>query len=103
MTTQLDLLDAVAGNPLADGYRRRIRNAIKADAAIHGGEVDSNRVRAALTGAHGLEVDPRMLSATYGALRATGVLEFAGWTTNTDTAGRNSGKPARLWRLVGEL
>jgi hypothetical protein len=103
---QLDLLTAVAENPtpIAEGYRNRIRAAIVADAREHGGEVNPNRVRARLLhpASGRLDVDPRILSATYAALRAQGVLVHDGWTTNGDTAGRNGGKPLRLWRLVGE-
>ena len=102
---QLDLLTAIADNPtpLAEDYRRRIRAAMSDDATTHGGIVNPNRVRAALSGPHGLTVDPRMLSATYGALRAKGVLVFWRWVDNDDVHGRNAGKQQRTWRLVGEL
>ncbi len=105
MTTQLDLLTAIAENPLADRYRDRIRAAIKADAAMHDGVVNPNRVRARLLhpASGRLDVDPRILSATYGALSAQGILEHHGWTVNDDTNGRNVGKPQRLWLLVGDL
>ena len=51
MTDLLDLLDAVAENPqpVAQQYRDRIRAAIIADGRNHGGEVNPNRVRAALS------------------------------------------------------
>ncbi len=103
MTTQLDILSAVADNPqpLAEQYRDRIVAAIATDATTHGDIVDSNRVRRLLSNDHGLTVPPRQLSATYAALAARGFLEPAGWTVNTDRAGRNGGKPARLWRWVG--
>lgn len=107
MTTQLDLLTAVADDPtpIAEGYRRRIRAAIKADAREHGGEVNPNRVRARLLhpASGRLDVDPRILAAQFGALSAQKVLAHAGWTTNDDRHGRNAGKPLRLWRLVGDL
>lgn len=104
---QLDILTAVAENPapLAERYRNRIRQAIAGDAREHDGEVNPNRVRARLLhpASGRLDVDARILSAQYGALAAQGVLVQSGWTTNSDTAGRNGGKPLRLWRLVGEL
>lgn len=106
-TEQLDLLAAVADNPspLAARYRDRIRQAIAGDAREHGGEVNPNRVRARLLhpASGRLDVDPRILSATYSALRSQGVLVHAGWTTNDDVNGRNVGRPQRLWRLVGVL
>lgn len=103
-TDQLDLLTAVADNPqpLAAQYRERIERAIIVDATCHGDIVDSNRVRRLLSNDHGLTVPPRQLSATYAALAARGFLEPAGWTVNTDRAGRNGGKPARLWRWTGD-
>ena len=107
MSAQLDLLTSVAENPtpIADGYRRRIRAAIKADAAMHDGEAHPNRVRARLLhpASGRLDVDPRMLSATYSALAAQKVLAFDRWDTNDDTLGGNAGKPQRVWRLVGDL
>lgn len=102
-TEQLDLLETVYTNPtpLADRYRARIHDAIRLDAVLHGGQVDPNRVRARLVDATGdLVVDPRLLSAAYSGLRSRGVLVPDGWTTNTDTKGRNSGKPLRLYRYV---
>ncbi|MGE3449005.1 MAG: hypothetical protein AB7H92_15660 [Microbacteriaceae bacterium] len=102
MSAQLDLL-AVADNPQpwADEYRQRIVAAIKADAAAHDWRISTNRVRAALSNANGLTVDPRMLSATYSALAAEGRLESLGYLgTNDDTAAGNAGKPQRHWRWV---
>jgi hypothetical protein len=82
--------------------REAIDGAIRRVAARDGGLVDPNRVRAELTGEHGLTVNPRSLSARYMSLGRAGVLEDAGqWVVNTDTAGRNSGKPIRLRRWVG--
>lgn len=97
--TQLDFA-SVANHPMHDADRDRIVAAIRDDANTHNGQVDANRVRAALTNAYGLMVPPRLLSATYGSLARSGVLVHDGWTTNTDAAGGNAGKPARLWRLV---
>lgn len=104
MTTQLDLL-AIADNPQpwADEYRHRILAAIKADADAHDGRISTNRVRSALSNANGLTVDPRMLSATYSALAARGVIRSLGWLdTNDDVRGGNAGRPARAWTWVGE-
>lgn len=106
MTEQLDLLTAVADDPgpLADRDRRTITAAIMADAMDHDGVVSPNRVRAALSNAHGLTVRPRMLSATYSALAARGVLRSLGWTeVNDDVRGGNAGRPGRQWQWVGPL
>jgi len=51
-------------------------------------------------GSSDLVVYPRLLGAIYQALAKKGVLEFAGWTTSTDTRGRNAGRPARSYRLT---
>ena len=98
----LELLAAIADdpNPLAERNRRRIIGAMIADAEAHGDEVNPNRVRALLSNEHGLDVNPRMLSAMYSRLRAQGVLRHDGWTTSTDVRGGNAGKPARTWRWV---
>lgn len=102
MTDLLDLLDAVAENPqpLAQQHRDRIRAAIVADGRAHGGEVSPNRVRAALSNRHGLTVPPRMLSATYGVMRAEGLLERHGWIENDDVRSGNRGKFVHRWWLT---
>lgn len=103
---QLDLLAAVAENPhpLAEADRRTITAAIMRDAMDHDGVVSPNRVRAALSNAHGLTVAPRQLSATYSSLAARGVLRSLGWQgTNDDVRGGNAGRPMRLWQWVGAL
>ena len=64
----------------------------------HDGLVDPNRVRERLSG----RVYPPTVGAVYAALRRAGVLEPAGWTTSTDTAGRNTGKPCRMYRLAAQ-
>lgn len=105
MTTQLDLL-AVAENPhpLADEARARIRAAIVAEAREHGGRVDPNRVRARLSDENGLQVPPRMLSATYSAMASRGELSSLGFIgVNDDHAGGNAGKPQRLWLAAPSL
>lgn len=80
--------------------RERIAADIEADGDAHEGRIDPGRVRRALSNQHGLTVPPRMLSAAYSALRAQGVIKPDGWTVNTDTRGRNAGRPQRLWRLT---
>ena len=99
MTAQASLLDLIATDFAHRDDRAKVESAIRADAALHSGEINPNRVRAALTNDYGLTVYPRVLSAVYSSLARAGVIEHAGWTENTDRRGGNAGKPARLWRL----
>lgn len=58
--------------------------------------VDPNRVRELLGGS----IESRRLSAFWcRATNRNGFMDNHGWTTNTDTAGRNNGKPLRTRRL----
>lgn len=100
VTEQQDLLALIADDPIHSTDRATVEAAIREDAARHDGHIDPNRVRALLTNAHGLTVYPRVIGATYSALRQAGVIVADGWTVSTDTNGGNAGKPARLYRLV---
>ena len=85
--------------------RERVVAAILADADTHGGRIDPNRVRAALThtddnGKPALTVQPQVLSAAYMALKHRRAIAADGYTTNDDRAGGNHGKPLRLYRLT---
>lgn len=101
-TEQLDLLRSVADNPqpVAQQQRDRIRAAILADGRAHGGEVNPNRVRAALSNRHGLTVHHAMLSAHYGVMRAEGLIERHGWIENDDARSGNRGKFVHRWWLT---
>jgi hypothetical protein len=91
---------AVAADWRRDEDRAQIAAAIRRVAMRDGGRVDTNLVRAELTGEHGLTVNPRVLSASYMALKHAGVLRWDGeWTEIRDAAG-NSGKPQRVYRYV---
>lgn len=69
-------------------------------AATPEGQVDPNEVRALLSHDGGLVMDPRRYASFWRrASLADGFLTVAGWTTNTDAAGRNRGKPLRLYAL----
>ncbi len=96
-------LQLVDGDPLHQADRARVDEAIRTIAAADGGVIDPGKVRRLLTNEAGLSVYPRVLSARYFALRRAGVIEPAGWTVSDDRAGRNAGRPARLWRWVGAL
>jgi hypothetical protein len=91
---------AVASDWRRESDRALIAAAIRRVAARDGGRVDTNHVRAELTGEHGLTVNPRVLSASYMALKHAGVLRWDGeWTEIRDTAG-NSGKPTRVYQFI---
>ena len=94
------LLAVVASSPGHVDARTAIVQAIAADAAAHDGWVDPNRVRERLSGEHGLTVPSRLVGAVYSGLARAGRLVHDGWTTSTDRAGGNVGKPVRLYRLV---
>lgn len=95
------VLALLHGDPLHERERHRIAAAILADGQDHGGEVDADRVRTALTGPHGLTVFPRLLSSSYAGLARAGVLAHTGWKVSEDRTGGNAGRPARVWRLAG--
>jgi len=90
------ILELIDGDPRHRRDREVIIEAIRADALAHGGEVDQNRVRPHLT-----TVYPRVIGSTYNALAARGVITFLRWTVNEDKKGRNSGRPARVYRWIG--
>lgn len=94
------VVSAVDEDYRREADRDRIDDTIRRVAMRDGGEVDPGRVRAELTNEHGLTVNPRSLSARYMALSRAGVLRFDHWTVSDDTTGRNSGKPARVYRYV---
>jgi hypothetical protein len=42
------------------------------------------------------------VGSVFNRLSAAGVLVFDHWTDSTDRRGGNAGRPARVWRLVGD-
>lgn len=101
-STQLDLLNAVANGPEPWRISERDRVVAAIATAAEHGEFSANDVRVLLTNDHGLTVNPQVMSATFYALRAKGFIRRVGWTQNTDTRGRNSGKPLASWLWIGE-
>lgn len=93
------ICELVYGDPVNAEARQAIIDAILADARTHGRQVDQNRVRASIP----RWVPPRLIGATYNAMRTRNLLVRDGWTTNLDAKGRNVGKPARLYTYTGEL
>lgn len=90
------ILELVAGDRIHERDRERVVEAILTAAREHDGNVDPNVVRSQITG----NPYPRVIGAVYAALRRAKVLEPIGWTTSTDTAGHNAGKPVRVYRLT---
>jgi hypothetical protein len=94
----LDLLDA---DLRREDDRWRIDRAIERVAMRDHGRVSNNAVRAELTNAHGLTVQPQAIGARVNALVRSGLLEWRGeWEQNTGPNG-NAGKPQKVRWYVG--
>ena len=92
------LLDLIADSDDHAHHRTEIERIILAVALEHDGHIDPNRVRRRLPA----WVQPQLVGPTYRALCLAREIEPAGWTTSDDNRGRNSGKPARTYRVVTE-
>jgi hypothetical protein len=90
------LLDLIADDQIHADDRAEIERVILAVALEYDGRIDPNIVRRRLPA----WVQPQLVGPTYRALCLAREIEPAGWTTSNDTRGRNSGKPARTYRLV---
>ena len=88
------LLDLIHGDPIHDRDREAVVNAIRA-AVRDDGTVCGNDWRRLVP----QWVYPRVVGATVNALARAGVLRATGeWVASDDLAGRNSGKPVRVYR-----
>lgn len=92
----LAVLQLIAGDPIHKRDRALVIQAILDEGHSARGQVDPNRVRERLN--H--QVLPQIVGPVYSRLARSGVIEAAGWTISCDKTGRNSGRPARLWRLT---
>ena len=90
------LLDLIADDHIHADDRAEIERVIFAVALEYDGHIDPNIVRRRLPA----WVQPQLVGPTYRALRLAREIEPAGWTTSDDLRGRNSGKPARNYRLT---
>jgi len=90
------LLDLIADDHVHADDRAEIERVILAVALEYDGHIDPNIVRRRLPA----WVQPQLVGPTYRALCLARKIEPAGWTTSDDLRGRNSGKPARTYRLV---
>jgi hypothetical protein len=93
-----DLLDVIAGSDDHAHHRAEIERTIWAVALDYDGHINPNHVRARIP----TWVQPQLVGPTYRAMTLAGDIEPDGWTTNTDTRGRNSGKPLRMYRIAPE-
>lgn len=99
---QGDLLDLLANDPRKDLDYRAFLDACRNEATITLGVVSINGVRWWMTNRYGYTVEPRRYSTFWRRARLDGHLERTGdYETNTDTRGRNSGKPQPVYRWVG--
>ena len=88
------ILDLIAGDPIHERDREAIVDAIRASVRDDG-TVSGNDWRPRLPA----WVYPRCVGSTVHALAKAGVLAPTGeWVVSDDLAGRNSGKPTRLYR-----
>ena len=92
------LLDLIADSDDHAHHRAEIERVILAVALEHDGHIDPNTVRRRLPA----WVQPQLVGPTYRSLCLAREIEPAGWTTSDDHRGRNSGKPARTYRLVSD-
>jgi hypothetical protein len=92
------LLDLIHDDHVHADDRAEIERVILAVALEYDGHIDPNTVRRRLPA----WVQPQLVGPTYRALCLAREIEPAGWTTSDDLRGRNSGKPARTYRLVTE-
>jgi hypothetical protein len=96
-----DLLTLVAdeGHPSADFEWDEFVTALRYCAARDGGKVYPNRLRPLVRGV----VAPRRIGAFTHRAVSSGLLSWAAgeWQISDDTEGRNSGRPAKVYRLSG--
>ena len=89
------LLDLIADSDDHAHHRAEVARIILSVAFEYDGHIDPNVVRRRLP----TWVQPQQVGPTYRAMCLTGDIEVAGWTTSDDLKGRNSGKPARTYRI----
>ena len=95
-TYTASLLDLIADSDDHAHHRAEIERVIWAVAFEHDGHINPNVVRDRIPP----WVQPQLVGPTYRAMTLAGDIQPDGWTTNSDLKGRNSGKPARTYRLV---
>ena len=98
-TDQGDLLDLITDDPRVTPDYDKFIQACRLVAESHHGAVSINHVRMELSNSYGLTVEPRRYSGFWRKACRDGWLRWSGtYDTNDDLAGRNAGKPQRLYR-----
>jgi hypothetical protein len=93
------ICELVVGDPLHAEERQAVVSAIRLAYRMFG-EVNVNNVRPLIPS----WVNPRVTSATYNALISRKLLVPTGeWTSSTDTKGRNTGKPQKVYSWHGDV
>lgn len=98
----LAVVESVAHDWTADPDWRRFASTVMVAAleSDDGETVHVGVVRRMLTNDHGLTIAPRRLSAFWNrAASKAGFLDFDSWEVNDDHAGKNAGRPQRVYRL----
>jgi hypothetical protein len=90
------LLDLIVDCWTHESQRAEVERVILQVGAENAGKVDPNVVRKRLP----TWIQPQIVGPTYRKLCRSGVLLASGWVISDDIRGRNSGKPAREYRLV---
>lgn len=97
MSTQADLLDLIAEDPIHVRDRDAITEAIAAS-VDHNGRTSANHWRGLIP----TWVHHKLVGATVHALIADGTLVPTGeWVMSDDAKGRNTGKPMRVYAYRG--
>jgi hypothetical protein len=91
-----DLLDLIAECWTHTAQRAEVEHVILDVARSSDGRIDPNVIRRRIP----TWVQPQIVGPTYRAMCRSGVIQPDGWVISDDTRGRNSGKPARTYRLV---
>ena len=91
-----DLLDLIADCWTHTEQRAAVERAIMSVADDHDGRIDPNVVRRRVPA----WVQPQVVGPTYRAMCKAGFIEPDGWVISDDLRGRNSGKPARAYRVA---
>lgn len=91
-----DLLDLIADCWTHTAQRAAVERAIMSVAEDYGGHIDPNVVRRRVP----TWVQPQVVGPTYRTMCKAGFIEPDGWVISDDLRGRNSGKPARAYRVT---
>ena len=93
-----DLLDLLANTEPVDGHHREWEFFIDTLRRYSRptGFIDQNNVREELRG----KVKANRVGAFYRRAALEGLIEPAGWVVSNDTAGKNSGRPCRMYRWL---